>query len=88
MNFDLAYQNCIAAIDTANKITNFTIYKFTNPNEFISLMLSIVSFYSYIKKHAQENPELAKECYLKIKELVTKHPELTGLNDALLVDSL
>lgn len=88
MTFELAYKNCMAAIASANTISNFTIYKYTNPNEFNSLLLSITCFYTFIKQNAHQNPNMANECYLKLSKLVVKHPALSGLNKMLLVDSL
>ena len=88
MNINLAYTNFLKAIENLNGVGNLVEYKQTHPNEFSSLMLAVASFFSFIKIHANESEEITKNSYQIIENTLAKYPELEGLKNTLLIDTL
>ena len=88
MDINSAYSNFLIAIENLNSVGNLSTYKESHPNEFSSLMLSVASFFMYIKRHAHESQEITSNSYQIIINTLSKYPELEGLKNTLLIDTL
>ncbi|MBE6148468.1 MAG: hypothetical protein E7167_03125 [Firmicutes bacterium] len=88
MDINIAYSNFLKAIENLNSVGNIVAYKDSHPSEFSSLMLSVASFFMYIKRHASESQEITSNSYQIIINTLSKYPELEGLKNTLLIDTL
>lgn len=88
MNINLAYTNFLKAIENVNNVGNLIAYKESHPNEFSSMMTAVAAFFNYIKMHSTESEEITKNSYQIIRNTLEKYPELDGLKNTLLIDTL
>ena len=88
MNINLAYNNFLKAIENLHMVGNLVEYKTTHPNEFSSLIVAVASFFNYIKMHSTESEEITKNSYQIIENTLSRYPELEGLKNTLLIDTL
>lgn len=88
MDINTAYNSFLKAIEDLNSVGNIVAYKESHPTEFSSLMLAIASFFTYIKRHSNESQEITSNSYQIIINTLSKYPELEGLKNTLLIDTL
>lgn len=88
MNINIAYNNFLKAIENLHSVGNLVEYKMTHPNEFSSLMIAVAGFFNYIKRHSNESQEITSNSYQIIINTLSKYPELEGLKNTLLIDTL
>lgn len=88
MNINFAYSSFLKSIENLQAVGNLVDYKGTHPDEFSSLILAVASFYTYIQKHAAESAEIYQNSKQIIINTLSRYPELEGLKNTLLIDTL
>ena len=88
MDINYAYSSFLKAIENLQAVGNIVEYKNQHPHEFSSLMLTIGTLYTYIQRHSNESAEIYSNSRQIIINTLSKYPELEGLKNTLLIDTL
>ena len=88
MDINYAYSSFLKAIENLQAVGNIVEYKNQKPQEFSSLMLAIATFYTYIQRHSTESEEIYSNSKQIIINTLSSYPELEGLKNTLLIDTL